>query len=248
MAQNLALTNPTFDATGQKFGSGALNGGYGTAPMGLLTGTPWAIGVWFKINTPITTTQVLAGQFQCFWIGLNADGTLHGEYGGAPGYSPIVFNGTSAVSTGVWHFAALSLSGAAATLTIDGAVVASGPYGSTQASYSVGSGTGFLTVGNHANSGTTYLFTSGEIDEVSVWNADKFPGAFTVPASAYAGSEPGLLALWHLDGRRRGQRSRNASSTPRDGIEPTHAHKSRFRRDGPEVRLRRAERGVRRRA
>ena len=165
----------------------------------MLTGTPWAIGVWFQVNTAVATTQLLVGQTSGFWIGLNSNGTLHGEYGGAPGYSAVGFNSAAAVSLGVWHFATLSLSGATATLTLDGAVIGAGSIAGTQAVYAVGAGTGYFTIRNSPNSGTTYLFSSGEIDEVSVWGVDKFPGAFTLPTSAYAGSEPGLLALWHLD-------------------------------------------------
>lgn len=208
MANNLVLTGASFDTTGQKFGVSALSGGYGVAPIGLPSGTPWAIGLWFKLNSVPTAVQVMAGATQLFWLGFNANGTLHGEYGGKSGGGAAVsVNSSGAPSTGTWHFATLSLSTTTLTLTLDGVLIGTASISSTSGRYDTagdGSGhaTGYLVVRSHGGYETaaTFQFNAGELDDVSLWSLDKYPIAFTVPTLAYTGAEPGLQALWRLDG------------------------------------------------
>ena len=207
MANDLALTRAVFDTTAQKFGASALASGYGKVPTGLIASAPWAVGVYFKINAAVSATQVMVGATQCFWLGLNANGTLHGEFGGESGFAPVTANSSVAVSTGVWHFATISISANTMTVTLDGAIIGVVSTASTQARYDTagdggGHATGYFCVGSHGGyeAAGTFEFKNGALDEVAVWRSDKYPGAFTVPTAPYTGIESGLLALWHLDG------------------------------------------------
>ncbi len=58
-----------------------------------------------------------------------------------------------------------------------------------------------FAIGGHGGVPGSFTFTSGVIDEVALWNRTLNSGAgFTPPAAAYAGTEAGLMHLWHCDG------------------------------------------------
>lgn len=207
MANTLTLSGAAFDTSGQKFGSGALNGGYGNVSGGvLITATPFAVGVWFKTATTPTATQVITGQNQVFWIGYNANGTLHFEFGGYNSTSAKAVNTASAPSTGVWHFATLSCSSTTMTATLDGAVVGTASLSGAAASFTAtgndpsGKPYGVFAARTHGGYETSYLFANGEIDELAVWAADQYNAAFIVPSAAYTGAETSLVSLYHFDG------------------------------------------------
>ena len=46
---------------------------------------------------------------------------------------------------------------------------------------------------------TTFRWT-GRSDEHAVWEGERYIQNFSPPALPYAGNEPGLRCLWHLDG------------------------------------------------
>ncbi len=207
MPNNLTLGSAAFDTTGQKFGSGALSAGYGANTTGLITAMPFAVGVWFKTATTPNAVQVIVGENLLFWIGYNPDGTIHFEFGGAASTPAVTINSSSSPSTGVWHFATISVSSSTVTGTIDGTVIGTATVGSSVGRYDVAA-----NGGNNAPSGTlgvrthggyetvgTYQY-SGEVDEVSIWTDNHYPSAFTPPTAAYTGNEANLLALYHLDG------------------------------------------------
>ena len=205
---NLALTSPAYDASGAKFGSGALSGGFGVAPLGLLSSLPFAVSTWFKTVTTPNTTQVICGQSLVFWIGYNANGTLHFEYGGYNGSSTATVNTSTPPSNNNWHQATISLSSSTMTATLDGVVVGTASLSNVQAAFQStggpGDGSSYGTLGlrvpgGYQSQSNNFQF-SGVIDEVAVWAADLFNSAFTPRSTAYTGSEPNLLALWHLDG------------------------------------------------
>ena len=199
MANNLTLTSATFDSTGQKFGAGALSGGYGVAPGGLIPALPCAWECWFKRSSAPGALGVIMGQSGLGWFGMTSSGAIQFEFGTNPA---VDFTTSGSYADGNWHHAAISAGPNGFTAFVDGAVVGSSSAapGGVQfaASGSPPSAIGYLAVGNHG--GSLQFPFGGEVDEAAVWAANRYTAAFTPPAAAYTGTETGLLALWHLDG------------------------------------------------
>ena len=199
MANNLTLTNATFDTTGEKFGTAALSGGYGVAPGGLITGFPFTIETWFKRGSNPPSLEVIMGQSGTGFMGMTASGAIEMELGNGSGATPAVTSpGTFA--DGNWHHAALTVTASTFTAFVDGAVIGTGttpPMASFTPSGAPPNGIGMLAIGNHG--GSLQFQFGGETDEAAVWNTARYTAAFTPPTTAYAGTETGLLALYHLD-------------------------------------------------
>lgn len=205
MANPLTLTNPAYDTTGKKFGSAALNGGFGYV-AGLITSLPFTVECWFSTPSAPASIQVIFGQSRTFYCGMMPSGVIQFQYGG-PGGTPITVTSGVSVADGLYHHAAISVSASGGVFTVDGAVIANmtaGQVAAATAAFSVAGsegsgGQGYLGVRAHGGEGATYMFL-GEVDEAAVFSVQKYTGAFIPAAAAYAGSEANLLALWHLDG------------------------------------------------
>ena len=199
MANNLTLTSASFDTTGQKFGSAALSGGFGIAPGGLIASLPLAFEIEFKRSTAPGSLEVIIGQSGLGWIGMTTAGHVQFEFGTNP---PVDFTSAASAADGAWHHAAISATASGFSCYLDGVLVGtsgSAPAGLMfQASGTAPGAVGYLGVGNHG--GSQQFQFGGEVDEAAVWSGNRYPAAFARPTAPYAGSEAGLVALWHLDG------------------------------------------------
>ena len=199
MANNLTLAGAAFDTAGQKFGAGALSGGYGVAPGGMISGFPLTWECRFKRASAPSSLEVIMGQSGLGWFGMTSAGQVQFEVGVQ---SPVDIVSSGSYADGAWHHAALSATASGFVAVIDGAVVGTSTAAPQGVSFqpngqSPPSQLGFLGVGNHG--GALGFQFNGEIDEAAVWSTNRYTGAYTVPTTAYTGSEANLLALYHLD-------------------------------------------------
>ena len=193
MANNLTLTNPVFDTTTAKFGTGAIKGGSGLAASGLVSATPFTMECWVKLAAAPSGTIVAIGNSGAFgWVGAVNSGKARAFIGSGSGYR--AFTG-AVISDGAWHHLAASTDGtfAGTHFYVDG--VAATQDGTAGTAIVVSAGQFGVNVDVAGGSAWT-----GEVDEVAVWSTNRYSAAFTPPTSAYAGSETGLVSLYHLDG------------------------------------------------
>ena len=123
---NLTMTGATYDTSGQKYGSGALSGGYGVTPAGACYNSPAVVGpnsivggvvkdVWFKASTTLPTSPELIFGDAILYIGLDTSGLL------VVGSGPVFANGpydfqppnetAMPLDDGHWHHVTAYLSG-----------------------------------------------------------------------------------------------------------------------------------------
>jgi hypothetical protein len=95
---------------------------------------------------------------------------------------------------GQWYHAALVCGPSGCRVFLDGTEI--GSTTSTVTTSTGGSPGG--CIGGLAESGT--FDWEGEIDEIAVFDHERYAAGFTPPQAPYTGSEPGLVELWHLDG------------------------------------------------
>lgn len=194
--QNGSLTY----ATG-KFGTAAAgfsSSSYITNPASLLANltstNSWTIEFWEQTtNTSATQVALSFGTTHLVWVGTAASTHLN-VTGGFGSDGTVIPSGSAVITDGNWHHIALVMNqGGLVTTWIDGTLA-----GSVTASYLAATGGG-IDLGTFAASPGSYPW-NGAIDEVAVWSYPRYVNTFTPPTSAYAGNEPGLLALYHLDG------------------------------------------------
>lgn len=181
---NLTMTGATYDTTGQKFGSGALSGGYGVTPASFITGTTYvanglpvsetiADGKWHHLA--VLVASAMGPTFK-------SEEYVQAFIDGIP-----IHNGGLFASTNL-----LTASGGP-----DGTPLQVDPAGVK----SIVTGVGVGAMKSYGG-GTLSPF-AGEIDEAACWSpagtSDSAPGFMQVPSAPYVGSEVGLLGLWHLD-------------------------------------------------
>lgn len=204
MANNLSLNqSPTF-GVGGKF-NGSFTGGVGTTPINMLPATGgFTVEAWFNFAGG-GGTYLIFGSVDTFWVGMSS-GSLAAHFG--LGTNEGVLTSSIAV-TGGWHHAALVCATAGTTLFLDGAVAATSPQTFSGQGATFANPIGVRAFNNFTFSAYQWL---GAIDEVAFWSGSRYTAAFTPAAGAYAGSETGLLALYHLDGD--GLDARTAASVP----------------------------------
>ena len=194
---NLTLTSANYDTSAEKFGAGALNSGYATAPAGLVPSFPFTIECWFKRSSAPGSLEVIMGQQTVAYVAMTTAGLASFNVGGT-GVGTV--NSSSSVADGNWHHAALVCTSASSfSAYLDGALLGNGV---------PGAGVSFAVTANSPYQGymgfkgyggnTAYTF-GGEVDEAVIWLANKYTAAFTAPTSAYSGNE-GMAALYHFDG------------------------------------------------
>ena len=203
----LTLTSPTYDTTGEKFGTAALNGGYASVTFptsqGVGNGLSITVEGWFRY-TGGSGLQVFMGFDGGPWVG-----TQNGNITGAG------FGGLGYLSPNAWHWIVMELSAAGAeTIWMDGSQVGSNSAGG------IPSGAAFrvdnLTYGSTVNG----YQLAGEADEVAVWTGLKYSGTtITAPSAAYTGGEQNLVALYHLDSS--GSDSQMSASATGYTVSPT---------------------------
>lgn len=184
MARDLTMSSPTYDTSGQKFGTAALSGGYGqTAAAWTLSTFTWE--AWVKGSTNPNAVSVLIGSDYFGFLGVDSSNHLTANVGSSFANSAVnPFDGS-------WHHIALSCGGGTLLLFCDGVQVGSAT------GVSVPAGGNLLGVRNH---GSNPAFPwPGEVDEAAIWSVRLYTAAFTPNAAAYAGTEPGLWGLYHFN-------------------------------------------------
>lgn len=207
MAYDITLTSPTYNASG-KFGQ-SLNGGKGVVTNGGSALIPqngtFTVEAWIKQATNPGAVKVAIGS-NCFYLGCDASGNLRGDYGsGGTGNGEVTLSTSSTVCDGAWHHIQLVLDASGGKLFRDGVLVASNSKTMAQANAGY---TGDISIRAYTIANYDW---PGEIDEVALWNTARNTSAFTPSTTAYAGSETGLLGLWHLDGN--GTNSQGVAAT-----------------------------------
>jgi hypothetical protein len=190
---NMTMTSATYDTSTQKFGTGALSGGYGVIPTSEIQAFPFTIEMWVKRAADAATNYVVA-----FGQKASASAGWYIILGYSTGPNAIALTypgganaeGTAIIADGNWHHVALVAASSGVTVYVDGASTLTSSVLPIQSS--IGIGVGALQDG-------TFPW-GGEIDEVAIFNYAKYSGNFTPPAAPYAGTETGIKGLWHLDG------------------------------------------------
>ncbi|OCX66425.1 hypothetical protein BFP70_05235 [Thioclava sp. SK-1] len=195
---DLTLTNPTFDTNAPKFGSGALNGGYGATPTVLITqASDFTIEVWVKAASAPGAFGVIGGQGNALYFRHETNGNAGLYIGNTP--NATVDLGVS-ISDGLWHHleAHVDFSTDTVRAYVDGVEV----YNTTFTTNHVANMTfdrpfTLRTVALSSGAGS-YQF-NGAVDGAAVWDGLRHTAGFTPSSAAYAGDEAGLIALWQLD-------------------------------------------------
>jgi hypothetical protein len=200
---NLADNATTYSASKTSFGQ-ARTGGYAgpsAASYDILpAGIVYTMEGWFKSSTISTGVQALFGIGNRGWVGLarNTGQIIALYHAGASknyGGTGTAGGGSNPVVTdGAWHHVAFVANGAVGvSLYLDGVLV--GALEPFQVSNAVG--TSPFQIGAFNSSS---IFVNGSIDEVAVFTTARYTENFTPPTAPYTGNEPGLVALYHLDG------------------------------------------------
>lgn len=203
--KNLTMVSAGYDVATAKFGTGALNAGYGYPAAPFITTLPFTVEIWFKVAAAPAALQVIMGQSSLFYIAMNTTGNIVFNHGGTGG-TILNFVSAGTYANGAWHHVALSVQTAGAYCAMDGAILntfssgqvaAAGPI-FTVSGAETAAGTGYIAFRSHGGEGNTYTF-QGTVDEPAVWNLAKYTTTYTVPVAAYTGGETGITGLWHLD-------------------------------------------------
>jgi hypothetical protein len=156
-----------------------------TLPTAVASSLSGSFGFDLWISTTSVAGLEIAYSFGSNWIG---------TYNGTAAYD--VF-GSGFVTLGPindglpHHFALTVTTNTVLRIFIDGVVGVAGGCTCTNPG---------AVISNIGNYGASVGFGfSGKADELAIWTTDKYTANFTPPASAYAGTETNLLALYHLE-------------------------------------------------
>lgn len=198
--QGTVVGSPTFGAGKFSNGvSGLSDTVYLTLPAALFetycTGLQtWTVECWLKTTSASGTKVALAfgASGQGPWLGV-VSGVFKFNTGPGSGGFASANVGSASINDGNWHHCAVVMTaGTSVQVFVDGVAAGS----ATGTAPTLASTVPYL--GRYSS--TTFAWP-GEIDEVAVWGYAKYPGStgFTPPASAYAGTEAGLVAVYHLE-------------------------------------------------
>ncbi|MDX2103154.1 MAG: LamG-like jellyroll fold domain-containing protein, partial [Alphaproteobacteria bacterium] len=194
---NLTLISPNYATTGQKFGTAALNGGYGLAPTGLVSNAASFTAEGWAFRAPgASSIRVIFGQAQVFWVGHDASGNLAVNIGGGGGAVSMTIPATN-ICNSTWNHLALTVdvSTGLVQIFLNGTSVASQTMTAAIASMISGAQYG---VRSFTINSATFAF-EGLVDEVALFSGVRYSSNFTAPTAAYLGSETNLVGLWSLE-------------------------------------------------
>lgn len=174
-----------------KFGTGRSAGELKSATK-LLPSWPWdgqTLECWVKVTSLPGTTSMVCGQVGNLALYVTATGAIIHSCGTNLRTTP-----TAPIVAGQTYHLRLEQSpiGFTRWLFVNGVLTdtIAGPM-------AIGAATPFAIGGNGSGGG---VFTTGVVDEVAWFNRQLTRGAnFIPPATPYAGTEPGLVHLWHVD-------------------------------------------------
>jgi len=187
------MTSAGYNASG-KF-SYSLNSGYGAGPVNLIPSGSFTVECWVKISAQ-TAIKVCLGEASVYWMGIDASNKAIAKYGS--GGTEVGVTTTTTIGDNNWHHLELNVNtSTGAKFFVDGTLA--GSSATTPASAGVNFSSGAVTIVRENFAGSSTYNFPGEIDEIAVWSVARHSSGFTAPTSAYAGTESGLVALWHLD-------------------------------------------------
>jgi len=180
---------PTYDTSTQKFGTGCLSGG-GAYVLGIFSGSlPKTMECWYKGTVAGSGNNIRIIASGATQICVYASGFAgFRDTGGNNNISSTV------VTDGNWHHLALTVSGTTYNLWVDGVVAATRALASV-----IAENVGVFAFRFDTNISSPTMGPACSIDEVAIWNTERYTGTFSPPGSPYVGNESGLMALWHLD-------------------------------------------------
>lgn len=190
MAYEVTYLNPIF-STG-KFGN-CLSGGYGVVATQLPQNGTYTIEAWVNNNVS-GSLEVFAAVPGWGWVAHNSNGTAFCSYGG--GGRQISTN--AQICDGNWHHVAMVVGTGGGKIFVDGILAGASAY-TYQDNGGGTPGEGWVfNLNLRKLSDSDYIY-SGKIDEVAVFNYEKYTTTFTPETIPYTGSEDGLVCLAHLD-------------------------------------------------
>jgi hypothetical protein len=197
MAFDLTLTGTPAYSAG-KFGQ-ALTGGAGYSATDPVTSYPFTIQQWVKANAS-GNIEVAGGRASWGWFGKAANNTALAHYGpgsaGTGDGNDITLASTVNLADGARHLLELVVTVNGGTFFVDGIIQSSSlakPAAITQAGQKYGVRAFFGTTS------PTFPWT-GEVDQFAVFNTALHTENYSVPTTALAGNEPGLVALYQFEG------------------------------------------------
>lgn len=178
----------------------------GIFSQGLSSGFPSVNGI-LPGSAPFTEELWLKTSSSSFQYAANLNAQIYINHGGA-GAGTIGYrvgggfsDSSAVVNDNAWHFVAFGYSNGVAKLYVDCAVVLTQTLNTP--SSNIGN-IGAMAIGAGNSSGLSPW--SGVLDEVAIWNYDRYASSCSVPTQPYIGTELGLMGLWHLDSNLNGVR------------------------------------------
>jgi hypothetical protein len=190
--------NPTFQPAASGFGQERLTGfAKGAASDGsdvLQNSFTFTVALTFSRSGNPGNVEVMAGINARFWIGIASTGQIVVNTGSdnyIGGTGPSGGGSNPVVTDGARHKAAVVTTASGCALYLDGKLTAS------SSNYPNFQGSGVFSLGNFLDS---YAF-GGAIDELATFNTARYSGSsYPVETTPFTGTEPGIVALYHLNG------------------------------------------------
>ncbi len=194
--RNLTMASGTvYDTSTPKRGTAALVPGsssFGTQAAGVQPPVvQMTIEFWFKSSNGDAGFKVAAGQNQNVYVGTNY-GKLAAQIGDGSNSFSFVADPT-VITDGTWRHAAFVFGPSGTRAYCDGVKVYETPKVWALSGPKL---TNVMTFGNFIGG---YTF-DGTLDEMAIWNTERYTANFTPPAAPYVGNEQGLWNLYHFDG------------------------------------------------
>jgi hypothetical protein len=199
-SNNLIMTSPVYNTTTPKFGTAALNGGYGTtaATVGVTSGGSYTLEAWVKVTSSPSGNRAAAGNSANWgWFGVNSAGHAAASIGGSSAYLSFGTGGqttTTNINDGNYHHLAISTNGtvAGSKFFVDGVAQAS----TSEVGTNIAQAAGTIVVGTDVTTPSNVF--PGDVDEVAFWLVNEYTANFTPKTTSYVGTE-GMADIYHLD-------------------------------------------------
>jgi len=190
---NLIMTDAVYTASSSTSFGQSLSGGDGIISNGSspLTESTTSFTIEFRMTqNGASSLSLMVSQQNFFWIGVSSAGKPEIRYGASP--NEVAMSPDIVIADGNEHHIALSVGDSGGSAFVDGVLV----------------GSDATTLSDATPLGDKYFgirksfvgSSEAVIDEVVVWDFDRYTSDFTAPTVPYTGDETGLLGLYHLDG------------------------------------------------
>lgn len=199
MADLTLLGSASFSASSNAAFNQELSGGASNSALTFHGRSAFTVEFRLTATESQSGLRVFVGKEKSFWIGKHAESGAEGitcRYGSSPNEEKI--NASIVPVVGQTYHIALVLGPLGGKLFVDGVLTGSN---STPYSSSTPASSAFPFVINEGfNSNSPAIDSTAKIDEVAVFDYEKYDASFTPPTAPYVGDESGLVSLYHLDG------------------------------------------------